>query len=343
MRIGLNPYGLTYTLGLQGMGTPRANPAPLGLDGFVRIARDVGARVIELDWRWLMPLSADRLRRLADACAEADMLVVCSAWLAHQPGETLDEARRVTTGMRASLLRLHLAPVLEGARAAQGPRWPLIVSHAREVLAIEAAKARDEGLRLGIENHQEFGSEELLAFAEAAGHNVGLVLDTGNPFAVGEDPVAFTIRAAHRIVHVHLKDYRAQFTRDGFRLVRCAIGDGCVPFDEIAAVLAPRAGALTASVEPAALEARHIRLFTSAWWQGYPPREARELGEALGRLRHHALADDEDYRTPWEHQAAPDAIVDYEMDHLSRSVAYARTLDWTEGSAVAAPLPTETE
>ena len=26
MRVGLNPYGLTWTLGLQGRGTPRANP-----------------------------------------------------------------------------------------------------------------------------------------------------------------------------------------------------------------------------------------------------------------------------------------------------------------------------
>src|SRR5690606_2188009 len=146
----------------------------LGLEGFVRIARGIGARVIELDWRWLLPLPADHLRRLAETCAESDMHVVCSAWLAHQPGETLDEARRVAKAVGASLLRLHLAPVLGGPRAAQGPRWPLMVQHARAVLTAEAATARDEGLRLGIENHQEFGSEELLAFAEEAGHNVGI-------------------------------------------------------------------------------------------------------------------------------------------------------------------------
>lgn len=341
MRTGLNPYGLTYTLGLQGMGTPRVNPRPLGLEGFVRIARGIGARVIELDWRWLLPLPADHLRRLAETCAESDMHVVCSAWLAHQPGETLDEARRVAKAVGASLLRLHLAPVLEGARAAQGPRWPLMVQHARAVLTAEAATARDEGLRLGIENHQEFGSEELLAFAEEAGHNVGIVLDTGNPFAVGEDPVAFTTRAAHRIVHLHLKDYRAQFTTEGYRLVRCAIGEGCVPFERIVDVLGPRAATLTASIEPAALESRHIRLFTPEWWHGYPPREARELGEALGRLRQGALADDEDCRTPWERGAASQAIVDYEMDHLVRSAAYLRRLGWLEPQA-AATHPTET-
>ncbi len=31
LTVGLNPYGLTYTVGLQGIGTPRANPAGTGL------------------------------------------------------------------------------------------------------------------------------------------------------------------------------------------------------------------------------------------------------------------------------------------------------------------------
>ncbi len=35
---GLNPYGLTYHLGLQGAGGPRANPNGAGLEGFIAIA-----------------------------------------------------------------------------------------------------------------------------------------------------------------------------------------------------------------------------------------------------------------------------------------------------------------
>ena len=34
---GLNPYGLTYYLGLQGMGTPRHNPNGTGLEGFIAL------------------------------------------------------------------------------------------------------------------------------------------------------------------------------------------------------------------------------------------------------------------------------------------------------------------
>jgi sugar phosphate isomerase/epimerase len=329
-RVGLNPYGLTYTLGLQGLGTSRSNPAPLGLPGFVRIARDIGARTLELDLRWLTGMNSDELARIADDADAAGMVIVCSTWLRHDPDETLDDARRIARMLRASLIRMHLAPVLEGARAAQGDHWPGIVAHARAVLTREAARARDQGLRIGIENHQDFGSEELLAFAGEAGDNVGIVLDTGNAFAVGEDPVAFTERVAHRLVHVHLKDYRAQFTDEGFRLVRCALGEGCVPFELMARTIARLTPDLpvTASIELAALEARHIRLFAAEWWHGYPGRDASELAIAIGRLRRRRLDRYDDYRTPWEQEAGPDELVASERANLDGSVRYLQQLGW---------------
>lgn len=328
LRVGLNPYGLTVTLGLQGRrqvdGTVRAS----GLDDFIRLAREHRMRAIEFDWRWLVGKSDAALGELAAAVAADQMVVIVSFWLSHAPGETLDEAWRVGRAMRASLVRLHLSPVLEGARASHGHRWDEMVAHARRILVRDAPAARDAGLRIGLENHQDFGSEELLELAEAAGEHVGLVLDTGNPFAVGEDPVAFARRVAHRTWHVHLKDYRAQFTAEGYRLIRCALGDGAVPLAEIAAILGMEGREVTASIEPAALAARHIRLFTRDWWQGYPPRDAAELGEAIGRLRRRCLADNEDGRTPWEREASEVDVEAYELSHLRQSVAHVRTLGW---------------
>ena len=53
---GLNPYGLTYHLGLQGAGGPRANPSGAGLEGFIAIAVELGARAIEIFDPWLRAL-----------------------------------------------------------------------------------------------------------------------------------------------------------------------------------------------------------------------------------------------------------------------------------------------
>ena len=325
-RIGLNPYGIAYSVGLQAFGTDRANPTPIGLAGFVRLAREIGAACIELDHRWLTPLGDGDLARLRGDLH--GMTPICSFWLTQQPGETLAEAIRCTTGVGGTFIRLHLTPVLEGSRARWGSRWTEMAAHARDTLEREAPLVRAAGLTMAIENHQDFGSEELVALATSLGDHVGIVLDTGNPFAVGEDPVAFTRRAAHRIRHVHLKDYVAQFTDHGFRLVRCAIGDGAVPFEEIAAILEAQTPALTASIEPGALEARHIRLFEDDWWRGYPPRRRDEVAELLVRLQRHALDDEADYRTPWERGCGGKELSDYEMAQLERSLENLKRKGW---------------
>src|SRR5436190_7445265 len=319
-RIGLNPYGFSHAVGLQAFGTPRANADGTGLRGFIRIAGEVGARCLEFDGRWFTPLKSEELAALADELPRVPRL--CSYWLQHVPGETLDEPIRAARAIGGTIIRLHLTPVLEGARAKQGAKWEQMIGHARETLNREARKAADVGLEVAIENHQDFGSDELMAFAEEAGTNVGIALDTGNAFAVAEDPVAFAKRVAPRIKHVHLKDYVSQFTAEGFRLIRCAIGDGCVPLQEIADVFFPRkaeatqsvgtttsvgtapatptgvltvasgfsrkddAGiAVTASIEVGALDARHIRVFAPDWWEGYPWRPVGELRTALDRLK----------------------------------------------------------
>ncbi len=311
--IGLNPYGLTYTLGLQG-----TNPTPIGLAGFIARVRELGLQVIELDHRWLTPLTDADLARLREQLQ--GFTVVTSFWLAHQPGETLEHAVRCTKGVGARILRFHLTPVLEGARAALGPRWQGLLAHARETLMRESARIADAGLMLAVENHQDVGSEELLRLVDDLGPHSGICLDTGNPYAVAEDPVAFVRRAAHRIRHVHLKDYVAQFTDDGYRLIRCPIGSGCVPFEEIAALLDRPGAPLTASIEPGALEARHIRLCHAGWWNGYPQRDASELATMFGRLRKRRLADDADGRTPWEMGAAPEEMMRYEREQIQRSI-----------------------
>jgi sugar phosphate isomerase/epimerase len=325
LQVGLNPYGLAYTVGLQGLGTPRANPAPIGLEGFIGVARQIGARCIELDWRWLFPMRDAELRALADRLS--DVPRICSYWLQQEPGETLQQAIRCASGIGARTLRMHLTPVLEGGRAALGARWTDMLQHARGVIRRDAPLAADAGLTVAIENHQDLASGELVALAEEAGENVGITLDTGNPFSVGEDPVGFVERAAHRIRHLHLKDYVAQFTPEGYRLIRCATGDGCVPFGEIASRL-PGGSALTASIEIAALDARHIRVFTPEWWDGYPARPSSELARAVQRLQHARLADAADSRTPWEKGEPPEAIAAYERAQLDKSVANLKALGW---------------
>jgi hypothetical protein len=149
---------------------------------------------------------------------------------------------------------------------------------------------------------------------------------------VAEAPLDFARRVAARVRHVHLKDYRAQASDEGFRLVRCAIGEGAVPFAEVAAILAGHHRSLTASLEPGALEARHVRLLTPAWWQGYPPMRAEDLAACLAAARRNRLPDEADWRTPYETGAGDEALVRYEIEMMHRSAAAMTALGLMGGS-----------
>ena len=121
-------------------------------------------------------------------------------------------------------------------------------------------------ITIAIENHQDFTSAELVNFCVETGPNVGIVFDTANTFPVAESPLYFTRTIARHVRYLHLKDYHVQFTDEGYRLVRCASGDGAVPYAEMVAILAQYHDSLPAAIEIGALEARHVRLFTPGWW-----------------------------------------------------------------------------
>lgn len=320
--VGLNPYGLTYTLGLQGHGTPRANPNGRGLEGFVEIATELRARTLEIFEPWLAKMTDDEIASLRDRLKRLGMRPVVSSGL--QMGH-IDSCLRSAKGLGATIIRFALTPVLCGDRSASGEKWPELVANVRAKLADYAPKAAEQGVTLVIENHQDFTSQELVDFCDEAGPNVGIVFDTGNTFPVGEAPLDFTRVIAAKVRLVHLKDYNAQFTDEGFRLIRCAIGDGAVPFPEMLAILAEHHKALPAVLEPGALEARHVRLLTPDWWNGYPPRSAEALAACLKAARRNRLPDDADFRTPWERED-DGALEAYEMAMIRRSAANMRAL-----------------
>jgi 3-oxoisoapionate decarboxylase len=322
--VGLNPYGLTYHLGLQGKGTPRANPHGKGLDGFIAVAVELNARVLEIFDPWLAELSDDALRDLKKRLIDLGMTPVVSAGL-NMMGP-IESAFRSARLLDAKVIRLGLSPVLEGSRNAWGTKWFELQHTIREGLAKYAPMAEAEGCRLAIENHQDFGSEELADFCREFGPAMGITIDTGNTFPVGEAPLDFVRRVAPFVQHVHLKDYRVQFTDEGYRLIRCAIGDGAVPLKTMLAEIAKYHTHMNAVLEPGALEARHIRFLKPEWWNGYRPSMARDFAAALAAARVRRLPDDADFRTPWERQADGE-LVDYELAMIRRSAANMRALE----------------
>lgn len=323
LRVELNPYGLTYHLGIQGVGTPRANPKAVGLEGYIALATELGAKTLELWEGWTGKMSDQALIALGARLKHLGMEPIGSSGL-----QTADIANsiRIANGVGAKIIRFALTPILCGDRNAAGERWQQLVDSTWNKLRELAPLAAANGITIAIENHQDFTSRELVNFCVETGPNVGIVFDTANTFPVAKSPLDFTRVIAPHVRYMHLKDYRVQFTPEGYRMVRCASGDGAVPYTEMMAILGEHHSSLPGAIEIGALEARHVRLFTPDWWRGYAPKDAPALAAALLAAQRNKLADDADYRTPWETQEDGETLIAFELQQVRKSAQNLRKL-----------------
>jgi sugar phosphate isomerase/epimerase len=224
------------------------------------------------------------------------------------------------------VVRATISTILEGARASLPGGWRAHLDEMRRrIVALRPALERHD-LRLALENHQDATSDDLLVLCEAGGERVGVTFDVVNPLAVGEEPFAFARAIGQRIYNVHLKDYRIFATDSGYRLVRCALGEGVIAWPAMLALLRELAPAAPLHIELAALYARHIRLLEDDWWNGYPPRDIRAVVPALRLLARHARPAGEPWQTPWELEAPVEQVVAWERDQFERSVRHLRSI-----------------
>ena len=86
------------------------------------------------------------------------------------------------------------------------PHGPQIEKLA-EILKESVKKAEDMGIRMAIENHIDFTSDEILEILDRVGSDyLGVNFDTGNCLRVFEDPVEAARKLARRIYATHVKD-----------------------------------------------------------------------------------------------------------------------------------------
>lgn len=225
----------------------------------------------------------------------------------------------------AKVVRFVLSGILCGDRRGFPGGWSAhldaLAARLREILPI----AQDLGLSLALENHQDATTEDFLRLYEASGKSpaFGVCLDAGNPLAVGQSPVDATKTLAPLIRHVHLKDYRVHFAPSGYRLVRCAAGEGVVDFPEILKIVRSNGFAdLLPGIEIAAQATRTIPVLEPSWWAEFPPRNTPEFLGALGILWKKGIPESVPYSSAWERGEGSEAVIAEEWAVLEKSAAY---------------------
>ena len=106
----------------------------------------------------------------------------------------------------------------------------------------EATKlAEKHGIRLAVENHIDYNSDEILWLIEQVGsEHFGVNLDTANFLRVLDDPVEAARKLARHVYATHVKDLRpvkGVSVREWYYFSCVAAGEGLIEVEKIAQVL----------------------------------------------------------------------------------------------------------
>lgn len=164
--------------------------------------------------------------------------------------------------------------------------WAEQLAASERLLHRLAPIARDLGIHLNLETHDEVTSFELVRLTESVGPDVlGIVFDTANILQRGEHPVHAANRIAPYVRQTHMKDAYVAHAPGGFDFQTRPLGEGLVDFRAILPLLAAANPALNLSIEPAAsCEDRPRRPV---------PRQCIQLDDPVWRAAHPDLTPEE--------------------------------------------------
>jgi len=150
--------------------------------------------------------------------------------------------------------------------------------------------ARDLGIHMNLETHEEVTSFELVRLVEEVGPDcTGIVFDTSNVLQRVEVPVRAARRVAPYTRQTHCKDGMVVFGDGGLHYQHRPIGDGVVDYHQILPILAAANPDLNLTIEnPQAQEDASrpmsrifIELFDPEFLAGHPDLTVEEYAEFI--------------------------------------------------------------
>jgi sugar phosphate isomerase/epimerase len=318
MKVGLNAFGTTYTMGLRPQsGRPRITAKELILQ-----AVEAELEGVEMP---IALLEKEDIAALGNFTREHNLYVVIASG-GYDP-EKLQVAIDAAALIGAKTVRTVVGGAdYGGDRRKMAGKWQSFMQDVLSGLGKAAKAAEQKGIHLGLENHQDVASEELIWLCEQIHSSYfGIILDAANPLATAEEPIDFAKRLLPYIKHVHLKDYWIYLTEEGYRLVRCPIGQGVIDFPALFELFSKHCPEMTMAIEIGALEARHTRVLADDFWPEYPARSAAQLAKTMRFVQSHARVVG-DWQTPYEKGEPVENIVAYEQHQLSVSIGYMKGL-----------------
>lgn len=284
-RLGIDRFSYNVRAGAERSGAvPSLVRGPLD---FLKHSYSIGAGGIQDDIGSRDEDYASQLRRYAE---EHDLFIEGSTSLPRDASdlERFESHIRTAKAAGAKIVRIAIG----GRRYEQFDKAQQFRDFAqRSWKSIQSAEliAARHGIKLAIENHKDFRIPEMLSMLERLGSQyVGVCVDTGNSFALLEDPMDVVRGYAAFTMSVHLKDMAVCECEDGFLLADVPLGEGLLDLPEIVRILRQARPDIQFCVEMATRDPLKVPCLTGKYWATFEEVRGADFAGALRYVRTHS-------------------------------------------------------
>lgn len=156
----------------------------------------------------------------------------------------------------------------------------------RRSLELAAPIVEKHRVPLAVENHKDHRSDQRVVLFEHIGSEfVGACLDTGNSFALLEDPIETAEVLAPWAHSVHLKDQAVQMYDDGFLLADIPLGQGFIDLKKVVAIIKAKKPHVNFSLELITRDPLKVPVLNDSYWPTFSELPGTELARTLRTVR----------------------------------------------------------
>jgi len=158
----------------------------------------------------------------------------------------------------------------------------------QRMLELAAPVVEKHRVPLAVENHKDQRNDERVAlFEHIDSEFVGACVDTGNSFALCEDPIETIKVLAPWAKTVHLKDQAVQEYDDGFLLGDIPLGQGCFDVKQMVRILRNAQPGIRFTLELITRDALKVSCLTEKYWLTMAGIPAGVLARTMRYVRAH--------------------------------------------------------
>ena len=286
---------------------------------FIDHCHKVGAGGIQMNIGVRDQAYTTRLRRKAEGY---DMFIEGSVSL---PREQADVEKFEATLQTAKQVGAKVIRIAIGGRRYEqfdnAEQFEAFAARSRKSLQLVEPVAARQRMRLAIENHKDWRIDQMLDMLKRLGSEyVGVCIDTGNSFALLEDPMEVVEAYAPVSFSAHLKDMAVAEYEDGFLLADVPLGEGVLDLSKMVEILRKANPDIQFSLEMSTRDALKVPCLAETYWVTFADVPGSDLARTLKYVR----ANTSPEPLPTVNHLPLDELVRLEEGNIGQCLAFAR-------------------